>query len=124
MESKIPNQNLEFEKFVDPSVVANFMCFVYQEAFSIAKNFMITLDIDTGEIVRKVPINPNALNQAYMYVNAQGFNSFKICRSGDVEHKEKVKEATWCKKAQVLQVHETIFKVFTIYLEKLGRIQA
>ena len=89
-----------------------------------AKNFMITLDIDTGEIVRKVPINPNAANQAYMYVNAQGFNSFKICRSDNVKYKEKVKESTWCKMAQILQVHETIFKVYTIYLEKLGRIQA
>ena len=87
---------------MDPSVVANFMCLVYQEAFSSAKNFMLVLDIDTGEIVRKVPINPNAVNQAYMYVNAQGFNSFKICRSGDVEYREKVKEATWCKKAQTL----------------------
>lgn len=122
--SKIPNQNLVFERFVDPSAVVNFMCFVYQEAFSIAKNFMITLDIDTGKIVRKVPINPNYDNQSYMYVNAQGFNTFKICRSGDIQYKEKVKEATWCKKAQILEVHETIFKVFTIYLEKLGRIQA
>lgn len=121
---KGPNQNLTFEKYVDPNVYINFLAVVYQESFHNKNNYMLILDIDTCEIRKKIPVNPNAINQQYMYVDAQGFNSFKICRTSDVDYRTREIPGTWCKKPKTFQIHETIYKIFTIYVEKLGRIQA
>lgn len=48
---------------------------------------MLIYDINLAQFVKNVDVNPNAANLQYIYMDDQGFNCFKICRSNElVDH--------------------------------------
>ena len=49
---------------------------------------MVIYDILSHNILKKVPINPNLRSRKYMFIDDQGFFSFKVCRSSDIKEKK------------------------------------
>ena len=58
--NEMRNQDLTFEKWVDQDINQNFVVYVYQEAFRLENNYLVILDVETCEILKKLPVNPDA----------------------------------------------------------------
>ena len=73
-----------------------------------------------------MPINPNYRSRKYMFIDDQGFFSFKLCRSSDIKEKKiynKGDHADDSEQTPPSITQSIIMQVFTIYNEKIGRIQ-
>lgn len=57
---------------------------VYQESYNEELNQLIIYDIDQRAFTKTIGVNPNARNMRYVYMDDQGYNSFKIVRSAEL----------------------------------------
>ena len=60
---------------------------VYQECYDMNNNVLLIYDIDEMYISESININPNKVNIQYIYIDDQGYNSFKIVRSSEMVDK-------------------------------------
>lgn len=115
------NIDISFEQVADANCKMNFIAMIYQEAYDVSQNQLLIYDIGTQSVIEKMNVNPDLRSQSFMYVDDLGYNCFKIARSSILnERKELPQKSTL--QAQTLQSIK--FKIFTIYIETLGLIQA
>ena len=76
---------LTVQKYVDTKIEQNFIVMIYQESDQTDYNFMLIYDIVKNTICSQVHINPQQKNLKMLHVDNYGFNTFKICRTSQIE---------------------------------------
>lgn len=99
----------------------NFIPFIYQEKNNSILNKLIVFDICNNKPTAFMSVNPYQSSQDYLYENDNGYNKFMICRSSDMYEQQASSKILTTSQSSV---HSKVkFQVFTLYSEKIGRLQ-
>ena len=107
-----PKELLDSQEYVD------FFVFIYQEKSNNDNNKLIVFDISEFIQPEHYSINASPQSCDFLFEDEDGYNTFLITRTSDIDYNETPKLNHLHKNIQKAR-----YQIFTLYSEKVGRIQ-
>jgi hypothetical protein len=102
----------------DPSEQMDFFVFIYQERSNNDNNKLMVFDVNEFDKPEHYSINASPAGCDFIFEDEDGYNTFIMCRTSEIEDFEKTIGGK-----NHFEQQRARYQIFTLYSEKVGRIQ-